>query len=210
MKHIRLSILIVCIAIVALSGCALYPAVQVAGGAMTGYDAVVIADDYLPRESVAGGERCADQDRMLERRMRERMRMNNLPVSAHVIDGNAYLVGQLPSRSQADAAVETAQSVQGIKTITCKFFPASTMREANNDARLLKKLAARLGATKRLDNADLRIEVIRSNAILIGEASTYDQKTAAVAIAHEVGGIADVIDYITVMPPMQSDEVASL
>lgn len=190
----------------ALSGCAMYPAVQMAGGAMTGYDAVVIADDYIPRDHIEGGGRTHDADKMLQRRLRERLKLNNLPVSAHVIECNAYLVGQFPSRAQADAAVDTALSVQGIKTITCKFFPATNAREAGNDAMLLKKVSMRLGETKRLKNADLRVEVIRSNAILIGETSDYSQKTAAVAIASEVGGIKDVVDYITVNPQPTSDE----
>ena len=121
-------------------------------------------------------------------------------VSAHVIDANAYLVGQFPDRALADSAIDTAKSVQGLKTITCKFYPATNVHQAGVDAQLLKILATRLAETKRLEHADLRVEVIRGNAILIGETANYEQKTAAVAIASEVGGIKDVVDYIIVTP----------
>jgi len=200
MKNKQLHIIFAALAFLALAGCAIYPAVQAAGGAMTGYDAVVIADDLLPRDHVEGSGRCLDADKMLERRLRERLRMKGMIVSAHVIDANAYLVGQFPDRALADTAVDTALTVQGLKTITCKFYPATNARQAGTDAQLLKRLVIRLGETKRLKNADLRVEVIRGNAILIGETADYEQKTAAVAIASEVGGIVDVVDYISVTP----------
>ncbi|QGY40169.1 BON domain-containing protein [Pseudodesulfovibrio cashew] len=182
-----------------LAGCALYPAVQVAGGAMTGYDAVHLADDYLPRNSVEGGELTCTSDRMMERRLRERLAMDGQrTVSGHVINGEAYLVGRFTSRSQADRAVKVASTVEGLRIVHCKFYPMGPAREAQSDHLLLKELAGRLGKARRLDNADLRVEVVRSHAILIGRAGTWAQKTEAVAIASEVGGISDVVDYIVV------------
>jgi len=201
----KLKPLLTLLLIAGLAGCALYPAVQVAGGAMTGYDAAVIADDYLPRNKVEGGGRCTDEDGMLERRLRERLRMNNLATSAHVIESNAYLVGEFPSRSEADNAVKTARSVQGLRTITCRFYPITTARDLSYDAELAKKITARFKATKRLEGADLRVEVVQRHVILIGETADHGQKTAAVAIASEVGGILDVIDYISVAPTPQQE-----
>jgi osmotically-inducible protein OsmY len=185
----------------ALAGCAVYPVVQVAGGAMTGYDAVVMADDYIPRGRVEGGELCANTDKMLERRLRERLRNDGAGVvSAHVVARHAYLIGQLDGRANADAAVRTAKTVEGLRLITCKFYPRVTPVEARNDAVLLHAVSTRLGQTPRLNNADLRVEVIRGNAIIVGSAADSGQKTAALAIAAEVGGIVDVVDYISVMP----------
>lgn len=189
----------------ALAGCAVYPAVQVAGGAMTGYDAVVFADANLPKESVEGGQIQCDSDRMLERRLRERLRLAGVhTVSAHVINGHAYLVGQTDSRAQADQALGTARSLEGVRLITCKFYPRLTAREAQSDAALLRTVSQKLAATKRLENADLRIEVIRGTAILIGSTSDHSQKTAALAIAGEVWGVRDVVDYIAVAPAAQA------
>jgi osmotically-inducible protein OsmY len=185
-----------------LAGCALYPAVQVAGGAMTGYDAMVTADKYLPRNSVEGGSLCIARDSQMERRLRERLELNDLHLSAHVIDAKAYLVGQVRSRNQADYAIRTASTVEGIETITCKFYPAPSAKQAARDAArdelLIKELSERFGQTKRLEGTDLRVEVIRSHAILIGRTRDYSQKTAALAIAEEVNGLADVVDYISV------------
>jgi osmotically-inducible protein OsmY len=194
---------------IGLGGCAVYPAVQVAGGAMTGYDAVILADEYIPRGSVQGGQLQCDTDRMLERRLRERLVMGgSSSVSAHVIGGHAYLVGQLDSRDQADRAVSTARSLEGLKLVTCKFYPRVTPSEAKSDAALLRTVSAKLAATRRLENADLRVEVIRGNAILIGSTADHSQKTAALAIAGEVWGIRDVVDYIAVAPA-QPARVAS-
>jgi osmotically-inducible protein OsmY len=188
-----------------LSGCALYPAVQVAGGAMTGYDAMVTADKYLPRDSVEGGSLCIVRDAQMERRLRERLELNDIHLSAHVIDAKAYLVGQMKTRNQADYAIRTAATVEGVKSITCKFYPFPPAREAARDAArdelLVKELSERFGKTKRLEGTDLRVEVVRSHAILIGRTKDYSQKTAALAIAEEVNGLAEVVDYISVEAP---------
>jgi len=192
----------------ALSGCALYPAVQVAGGAMTGYDAVVFADDYIPRQSVDGGSLCANQDRTLERRLRERLAMNGLgDISAHVIDSNAYLLGCMATRDRADKAVKTAVTVSGLHTVTVKFYPLPTENQRLDDQALTHTLTARLAETDRLKRADLRVQVIEGNAIIVGRTQDYSQKTAALAIAHEIGGIRDVVDYIRVPAPTgQADD----
>ncbi|MEF2229585.1 MAG: BON domain-containing protein [Pseudodesulfovibrio sp.] len=185
-----------------LCGCAVYPAVQVAGGAMTGYDAAVLADDVIPRKSVDGGALCADQDRMLERRLRERLALNGLgTISAHVIEQRAYLVGCTPDRKHADLAVKTAQSVSGLRTVTVKFYPLPTQAQSRDDLRLTRDLTKRLAGTVRLKRADLRVSVIGGNAILVGRAEDYSQKTAALAIAQEMGGIRGVVDYIAVPAP---------
>jgi osmotically-inducible protein OsmY len=196
-----------------LSGCALYPAVQVAGGAMTGYDAMVSADKYLPRNSVEGG--CLDvvRDAQMERRLRERLALNDLHLSAHVIESKAYLVGQVKSRNQADYAIRTAATVEGIKTITCKFYPFPSAGQASRDAArdelLFNQLSKRFAETKRLEGTDLRIEIIRSHAVLVGRTRDYSQKTAALAIAEEVNGLTDVIDYISVEAPKDTPVTGS-
>jgi len=212
-NHTPMSIALTLLLVGLLTGCAVYPVVQVAGGAMTGYDAVQIADEYLPRTSIKGGELNACTDKMLERRLRERLKMYNMPmVSAHVVNREAFLVGQFLNRKRADQAVEVASSIQGLKVINCKFYPVASPREAQNDHRLLAKVSKQLGSSSRLNDADLRVEVIRGNAILIGSAGTWEQKTAAVAIVSEVGGIKDVIDYIVVnetAPTPEGEKVAS-
>ncbi len=182
-----------------ISGCAIMPAVRVAGGAMTGYDAVLLADDYLPRENVDGVDLACTTDQMLERRLRERLRMNNLPmVSAHVIDRHAYLVGQFLNRSRADKAVEVAIGIQGLTAIHCKFYPTDSPVQAHSDRRLRTEIIRELDQSPHLKDTDWRVAVIQGNAILIGATKTDGQKTAALAIAAEVGGVHDVIDYITV------------
>ncbi|MDD3312464.1 BON domain-containing protein [Pseudodesulfovibrio sp.] len=207
-RHITPLRLAAALLVCALSGCALYPAVQVAGGAMTGYDAVVMADDYIPRQSVDGGSLHAVHDRTLERRLRERLALNGLgDITAHVIDSNAYLLGCMATRSRADNAVKTAVSVTGLRTVTVKFYPLPSEDQRLDDQALTHTLTARLAETDRLKRADLRVQVIEGNAIIVGRADDYSQKTAAIAIAHEIGGIRDVVDYIRVPAPTgQADD----
>ncbi|CCH48279.1 BON domain-containing protein [Pseudodesulfovibrio piezophilus] len=190
-----------------MTGCAVYPAVQVAGGAMTGYDAANLADRYLPRDSVAGGEICGNADKMLERRLRERLKFNNLQtISAHVVARQAFLIGRVIMRKDADHAIKIASAVQGIKVVTCKFYPMGTPKQAIDDSHLLAQLTSALTRSNMLETADLRVEVIQGNAILIGSTGSWNQKTAAVAIAHEIGEVLNVIDYIVVTPPSSPEQ----
>ena len=181
------------------AGCAAYPVVQVAGGAMTGYDAVMLADEHLPRNAVQGGSLTADMDRMLERRLRERLRMQSLHrVQAHVVDARAYLVGHLDNRHQANQALDIAKNVQGLTAVTVKFHPTPDHDRQQADAALLAQLNADLREAGCLDDSQLRTAVLDGAAVLMGRACNYRQKTAAVAVAHEIGGITNVVDYITV------------
>lgn len=196
-----IGLFILCCAL-ALAGCAAYPVVQVAGGALTGYDAVTLADEHLPRENIAGGELTAKQDNMLQRRLRERLRMYHIrTISGHVVNGQAYLVGQVNERADADKAVEVAKSIAGLTTINCKFYPMTSVGENRNDTALLKEAVSRLSMSKRLESADLRVQVIRGNAILVGSCSDWHQKTAAEAMVAEIGGVTDVVNYVVVKNP---------
>ena len=209
MTRSTLHTLLMILATALFTGCALYPVVQVAGGAMTGYDAAIIANDYLPRNGVEGGESRYDTDRMLQRRLRERLRLHDIHVAAHVIDANAYLVGPVKNRTQANNAIKVAVTVQCIKTITCKFYHAPTIEQAGEDEDLLTELTSRFKAAQRLDNVDLRVEMVGTNAILIGKTDDYHQKTEALAIASEIGGITEIIDYITVKEPLPEAPAAN-
>lgn len=187
-----------------LAGCAVVPAVQMAGHALTGYDAAILANDYLPRKDIEGGGQCSlDRDRMLERRLRERLRRQRpQAVAAHVIDSNAYLVGPVRSRAEADRAIKTAATVQGLNTITCKFYHAPTIDQAREGATLHDELVSRLKETGWLENVDLRIEIVGTNAVFIGKTQDYRQKAQALAIASEVNGLNEIIDYISVKAPL--------
>ncbi|SOB59826.1 Transport-associated protein [Pseudodesulfovibrio profundus] len=210
MRTVPYQIIIIMLLGLLTGGCALYPAVQVAGGAMTGYDAAIIADDYLPRSSVIGGELHAKTDVTLERRLRERLDLNGIKdLKVHVIDCRAYLVGEVADRATADYAIQTAATVQGVKTIRCKFFPKSAFRKnTSDDKRLSQELATMYKRSKALQREDLRVEVVQRNAILIGLTDTGIERARAVAMAHEVGELASITDYIEVrreMPLAQAE-----
>lgn len=196
--------------VAALTGCAVYPAVQVAGHAMTGYDAVTLADEYLPRKSVEGGNlRCATSDQVMQRRLRERLQLQRTGVRAHVVNAQAYLVGPVANRKQADKAIRIASTVQGLRTITCKFYHMPTQEQADEDVRLHTELSGRLKQIKHLETFDLRIEIVGANAILIGRADTFGQKTEALAVASEIGGLNQIIDYISVKEPLPDEQSAT-
>lgn len=191
------------LALVAMvAGCAAYPVVQVAGGASTGYSAAHWADDYLPRDSIPGGQFRGDIDKQLQRRLRERLMLKGFKgVSAHVVAFNAYMVGRVSSRERANAAMEIGKSVEGLRSVTGKFFPYGSPRQSEKDLKLLKEVSTMFASSERLTATTLRVEVVQGNVILIGITCDPEQKSAAAAMPYEIAGVNKVIDYIVLKLP---------
>ena len=194
--------------VVFASGCAVYPVVQVAGGASTGYSAAHWADEYLPRDSIPGGEYRGDVDKMLQRRLRERLMMKGYKgVSVHVVAFNAYLVGRVTSRDRAKAAMEVGKSVEGLRSVTGKFYPLGSPKQSKEDMKLLESVSTMLASSERLQATKLRVEVIQGNVILIGITCNPEEKSAAAAMPYEIAGVNSVIDYIVLkLPPKPEGE----
>lgn len=189
------------------SGCAVYPAVQVAGGASTGYSAAQWADDLLPRDSIPGGEFRGDEDRMLQRRLRERLVMKGYKgVSAHVVAFNAYIVGRVPSRECARAIIETGKSVEGLRSVTGKFYPLCTPLQSREDMELLESVSSMFASSDRLKDVKLRVEVIQGTVILIGITGNPEEKSAAANMPYEIAGVKKVVDYIVLKLPPKSQQ----
>jgi len=183
-----------------LTGCALYPAVQVAGAAFTGYDAYTLAEEHIPRNSVGNGQMPHPaMDEVLQRRLRERLIIKGQStVSAHVINSQAYLIGRFPNRTEADKAVKITATVQGLTVIHCKFYPTPAPKQSKRDTRTLASIKKRLHSIEALKSAPLHVDVISGNAVLVGKAWTWDQRNAAISAVRKTRGVGNVVDYIVV------------
>ncbi len=180
-------------------GCATPAVVQVAGMGMTGYDAAMLADDYLPRERVAFNRPFDCNDAVIERRMDERLLIKGYPeLQPFSFGGHVYLVGEVLNRSNGKRATEVAQSVQGIKSLTTHFFPLSQHNKFPDDQKLRGKLYKRFKQDRQLGKSPLRVTVVQSNAIVMGPASSKQIKLQALETARTTPGISKVIDYVVV------------
>lgn len=190
-----------------VSGCAVYPAVQVAGSASTGYSAAHWADDVLPRDSIPGGEFRGDLDTMLQRRLRERLLMKGYKgVSAHVVAFNAYIVGRVPGRNCAQEIMKIGKSVEGLRSVTGKFYPLGSSVQSREDMKLLESVSTMLASSERLKDVRLRVEVIQGNVILIGITGNPEDKSAAANMPYEIAGVKKVVDYIVLKLPEKPEE----
>lgn len=182
-----------------LSACAAAPVVQVAGYGMTGYDAAMLADDYLPRERVNFNKPMDCTDATIERRMDERLLIKGYPeLRPYSFGGHVYLVGEILDRPNGQRATEIARSVQGIKSLTTHFFPISDLSNLPNDQHLANVLAQRFEKDSALGTSPLRITVIQASAVVMGPAATPELKQRALHTAQATPGIQRVIDYVVV------------
>ncbi|WP_187170601.1 BON domain-containing protein [Salidesulfovibrio onnuriiensis] len=182
-----------------LCACAAAPVVQVAGYGMTGYDAAMLADDYLPRERVEFNKPMACSDAVIERRMDERLLIKGYPeLSPYSFGGHVYLVGEVLDRPNGQRATEIARSVLGIKSLTTHFFPVSDLSDVSTDRQLTTTLSQRFKKDTTLGTSPLRIAVVQRTAVVMGPAATPELKRHALNTARTTPGIQRVVDYVVV------------
>lgn len=187
--------------VVMLPACAAYPVVQVAGGAMTAYDAVIWAEGNIPADSIDPNCRYALPDKVLERRLNERLQLNAIrSARGYVFDGHAYLVGSFATRSAADHAVNVASGVDGLQVITVKFYPADH-DTPGEDIRLAQAISEEFSRTGAVGTSRIRAAVVAGNAIVMGVAKTPADKLAALNVVRNTQGIAEVVDYVKITQP---------
>lgn len=186
-----------------LTACAT-PALQMAGMGKTGYDVAVLIDEHAPRGRVDFDSNYGCIDETLERRVRERLRMNGyLGLTVHVYNAHGYLTGPAPDRQWADRAIRIASSVQGLKRLTCRFFPPSDNPIQNRDR--TRKLESALNDAPLLEAQRIHGGVYGDTAVVTGLVRSEEQKRAALDKARDIKGVTMVVDYVKVAVPKESD-----
>lgn len=194
-----LALLTACI----LTACAA-PALQVAGMGKTGYDVAVLVDEHAPKGRVDFNSNYGCIDETLQRRIRERLRMNGyLGLTVHVYNAHGYLTGPAPDRGWADSAIRIASSVQGLKRLTCRFFPPSENTIQDRDR--TRRLQSALKPISSAKGQRVHGNVFGGTAVVTGLVRSEEDKRAALGKAHDIAGITDVVDYVRVAMPDDPD-----
>ncbi|WP_460139154.1 BON domain-containing protein [Salidesulfovibrio brasiliensis] len=181
-----------------LCACAAAPAFEAAGMAKTGYDVAVLIDESAPKDRVDfhGDYGCTDQ--VLARRIRERLLIRGYTgLTANVYDGHGYLFGPAPTKKWADGAIKIASSVQGLRVLTCRFFPPSDNPIHDRDR--TRFLAARMAKDKTLDPARVDAVVVGNTAVVMGVVPEQAIQDHALDMARDVDGVNEVLDYVVIV-----------
>lgn len=183
-----------------LTGCAAAPVVQVVGMGLTGYD-IASRTDMLDRDKIDHHARYAQHDKVIERRMRERLILKGIPsATAFSFNAHVYLVGEFPDKQKAAEAIRVAKSVQGVRVLTCRFFQYNTPPNPCNED-LTKTVRNKFLSHSTLDSERIRVSVFSGNAVVMGIAPDDATKQAALTIAKNTDGVTEVVDYVEVIPP---------
>lgn len=194
MKHF----LIIALAIALFGGCA-SPLIDAASMGMTGYDATMLADEYLPRDRIDFNTPYDCTDAVIERRMDERLLIRGYPeLRPFSFGGHVYLVGEILDKQNGQRATSIAKSVQGIKSLTTHYFLIAGNSNMAHDHLLYDRLLKQFRSDKELASSPLRLTVVQSKAVIMGPASTPAIKRHAFKTARSTKGISTVIDYVVV------------
>lgn len=181
-----------------LCACAAAPAFEAAGMAKTGYDVAVLVDEHAPKGRVDFYENFGCTDSVLARRIRERLLLRGYKgLTANVYAAHGYLFGTAPTKKWADGAIKVASSVQGLRILTCRFFPPSNNPISDRDR--TRALTARMKRDSMLEGKRIDAAVYGRTAVVMGLVGDERVQDHALAMAREVADVEEVLDYVVIV-----------
>lgn len=115
-------------------------------------------------------------------------------------EGVVYLYGEYENRDQIKRAVEIANSIVGVKSISTYFLPKSRRGECGvtDNVEINARLTKELVADKRIWSTNVDVEVIQCNIVLLGVVGSQEELQAVLEHAKATPGARSVKSFLTV------------
>jgi hyperosmotically inducible protein len=115
-------------------------------------------------------------------------------ITVHSYFGRVFLTGEVPEAQRAKA-VQTAQGVPGVQSVTPHWF-ASLKTDAANDAAITMRLEKNLVGADGVTSSRIDYVVNSGRVVLLGVVGSEAERTAAVAAARKTLGVRSVTSYL--------------
>lgn len=114
--------------------------------------------------------------------------------------GQVYIVGEYDSHSQVDRAVEIAQAVPGVRTVTTYMLPkrAEDHCGTTDNLELYTRVKHKLVSDGDIWSTNIDIMTVQCNVVLLGIVGTSKEAARAMMHAKSVPGVRKVRSYIKV------------
>lgn len=121
-------------------------------------------------------------------------RFDRLPVSVHVVDGVALLLGQVPEAALIQVAIDASLSVPRIQALHNHLSVGAgrTATQAANDSFLGIRIRSKLFASDGFPSRKVKVEVEQGIAYLMGSLSPSEAKRAS-ELVRSVNGVQSVV-----------------
>jgi len=130
------------------------------------------------------------------------VRIDSSDITVTVTNGVVYLSGTVPTYSQKITAAEDARRIKGVVDVVNNL--TVRLPRVWTDAEIRDTIRRNLDRDVRISNpADISVVVSGGVVTLSGTVPSYSQKSAASDDAWAAPGVVDVINNITVAPPVR-------
>lgn len=120
-------------------------------------------------------------------------------IDVDVVNGNVILTGAVPTREQADLAIEIARNAEGVRRVTDNLqIGAKTFRQSFDDSILANKVKAKLVTEPGIQSMQIDVDVVKGVITLSGVVGSSDHKQRIIDISRTTPGAVKVIDNLTV------------
>jgi osmotically-inducible protein OsmY len=127
-------------------------------------------------------------------------------IHVDVHNGTVYLTGSVPTYYQKIVAGELASKVKGVVAVQNNL--TVTLAAPQSDAEIAAHIRSNLVSDARIDHPE-RIDVRVANGVvtLTGTVDSYVEKSAAESDAWTVPGVVEVVNNLTIVPPVTRSDV---
>ncbi|HVC32605.1 MAG TPA: BON domain-containing protein [Chloroflexota bacterium] len=133
--------------------------------------------------------------------LRHDVRIDSTNITVDVKDGVVHLYGTAPTYFQKITAGNDAQRIKGVRSVTNDL--VVTLVAPWTDAEIANTVRANLARDVRLPNpGEISVSVVNGVVTLAGTVGTYAQKSDASDDAWTAPGVVDVVNNLTVVPPI--------
>jgi hyperosmotically inducible periplasmic protein len=121
-----------------------------------------------------------------------------LDISPFCYNGHVYLVGEYGTEKERGRALEIANKVAGVNSITPYLLPKKKKDTCGttDNVEIAAKVSAKLIGDKDIWSTNIDVKVVQCNVVLLGIVGSKTEIDKAVAHARSVSGIRGVISYL--------------
>jgi hyperosmotically inducible protein len=116
-------------------------------------------------------------------------------ITVHAYFGKVFLTGELPENQRA-RAVQTAEGVVGVKSITPHWFPSLKVKATESDTAIRLYLEKNLVSADGVTSSRMDYVVNSGRVVLLGVVDSEAERVAAVRAAHKTSGVRSVTSYV--------------
>ncbi|MDR2726444.1 MAG: BON domain-containing protein [Deltaproteobacteria bacterium] len=115
-------------------------------------------------------------------------------LTVHAYFGRVFLTGEVPENQRAKA-VQTAQGVQGVKSVTSHWF-VSLPADSEGDAAIMLRLEKNLVGADGVTSSRIDYVVNSGRVVLLGVVEGEMERAAAIRAARNTQGVRSVTSYL--------------